>query len=53
MPCKLQVNPADTEYEFIYLNGPHTLADPHNKIHLTEEEFQRRIFEATDFESLN
>ena len=49
---RIGVNPADTEYAFIYVNGSHTLADPHNKIHLTEEEFQRRMFEDESFESL-
>jgi adenine-specific DNA-methyltransferase len=50
--AKLAVNPADTEFEFIYLNGSHTLNDPHNKVHLIEEEFQRRMFDNTAFESL-
>jgi len=50
--AKLAVNPADTEFEFIYVNGSHTLNDPHNKVHLIEEEFQRRMFENDNFESL-
>ena len=50
--AKLAVNPADTEFEFVYLNGSHTLNDPHNKVHLIEEEFQRRMFDNTNFESL-
>ncbi|MBL8191836.1 MAG: site-specific DNA-methyltransferase [Acidobacteria bacterium] len=50
--AKLEINPADTEYDFIYVNGSHTLSDPHNKIHLIEEEFQRRMFESESFESL-
>lgn len=49
---KLAVNPADTEFEFIYVNGPHTLNDPHNKVHLIEETFQRLMFDTTNFESL-
>lgn len=49
---KLVVNPADTEFEFIYVNGPHTLNDPHNKVHLIEETFQRLMFDTTNFESL-
>jgi adenine-specific DNA-methyltransferase len=49
---KIKVNPADTEYDFIFINGPHTVSDPHNKIHLIEEEFQRRMFESEMFESL-
>ncbi|MBI5815433.1 MAG: site-specific DNA-methyltransferase [Nitrospinae bacterium] len=49
---KLKVSPVDTEYDFIYVNGSHTLNDPHNKVHLIEEEFQRRMFESETFESL-
>jgi adenine-specific DNA-methyltransferase len=52
---KLQVNPAetsDTDYAAIYVNGAHTLADPHGKIHLTEEEFHRRMFATAEFDSL-
>jgi adenine-specific DNA-methyltransferase len=49
---RIRVNPADTEYAFIFVNGSHTLPDPHNKIHLTEEEFKRRMFENESFESL-
>lgn len=50
---KLAVNPADTEYDFIYVNGSHTLNDPHNKVHLIEETFQRLMFDSTNFESLS
>jgi adenine-specific DNA-methyltransferase len=46
---KIAVNPADTEFDYIYLNGSHTLADPHTKVHLTEEAFQRLMFDAPDF----
>ncbi len=49
---KLVVNPADTEYHDIYVNGSHTLSDPHNKIRLIEEEFQRRMFESDSIGSL-
>lgn len=52
---KLQINPAetgDTDYAAIYVNGPHTLADPHDKIHLTEEEFHRRMFATEEFAGL-
>ncbi len=49
---KIDVNQADTEYDFIYVNGSHTLNDPHNKIHLIEEACQRRMFESEGFESL-
>ena len=50
---KLAVNPADTEFELIYVNGPHTLNDPHNKVHLIEETFQRLMFDTTNFEPLS
>lgn len=50
--AKLAVNPSDTEFEFIYVNGSHTLSDPYNKIHLIEETFQRLMFDNTNFESL-
>jgi adenine-specific DNA-methyltransferase len=50
---KLAVNPGDTEFEFIYVNGAHTLNDPHNKVHLIEETFQRLMFDTTNFESLS
>lgn len=49
----IDVNPADTDYDFIYVNGPHTLNDPHNKVHLIEETFQRLMFDTTSFESLS
>ncbi len=49
---KMVVNPADTEFEFIYVNGAHTLNDPHNKVHLIEESFQRLMFDNTSFENL-
>jgi adenine-specific DNA-methyltransferase len=50
---KLAVNPADTEFDFIYVNGAHTLNDPHNKVHLIQEVFQRLMFDTTNFESLS
>ena len=50
---KLEIHPSDTEFEFIYVNGSHTLNDPHEKVHLIEEEFQRRMFESESFESLS
>lgn len=52
---KLQIKPAetsDTDHAAIYVNGPHTLADPHGKIHLTEEEFHRRMFATEEFAGL-
>ena len=42
--ARLAINPMDTEYDFIYVNGSHTLHDPHKKIHLIEETFHRRMF---------
>jgi adenine-specific DNA-methyltransferase len=44
---KLRLNPADTEYHAIYVNGDHTLEDPHSKIHCIEEVFYERMFENT------
>jgi adenine-specific DNA-methyltransferase len=49
----LGINPADTDFDFIYVNGSHTLNDPHNKVHLIEETFQRLMFDSTNFESLS
>lgn len=46
---KIAVKPADTEFEYIYVNGSHTLTDPHNKVHLVEEAFQRLMFDTPDF----
>lgn len=46
---KIAVKPADTEFEYIYVNGSHTLTDPHNKVHLIEEAFQRLMFDTPDF----
>lgn len=50
--AKIKVNPADTEFDYLYVNGSHTLTDPHNKVHLTEEAFQRLMFDVGSFESL-
>jgi adenine-specific DNA-methyltransferase len=50
---KFAVNPADTEYDSIYVNGSHTLNDPHNKVHLIEEAFQRLMFDNASSESLS
>lgn len=41
------LNPADTEFHAIYLNGDHTLADPNSKIHCIEEVFYERMFANT------
>lgn len=48
----LKVKPADSEFDYIYVNGSHTLTDPHNKVHLIEEAFQRLMFDGGSFESL-
>lgn len=40
----LRVNPADTEYAAIYINGDTTLEDPHKKILLTEQVFHELMF---------
>jgi len=41
------LNPADTEFHAIYINGDHTLADPNSKIHCIEEVFYERMFANT------
>lgn len=41
-------NPRDTEYEHIYVNGDHTLEDPHSKVKMIEIEFKRLMFDARD-----
>ena len=41
------LNPADTEFHAIYINGDHTLADPNSKIHCIEEVFYERMFADT------
>ncbi|MFT4586076.1 MAG: hypothetical protein ACI9VS_002530 [Candidatus Binatia bacterium] len=41
------LNPADTEFHAIYINGDHTLADPNSKIHGIEEVFYERMFANT------
>ncbi|KAB2832533.1 MAG: hypothetical protein F9K51_04955 [Candidatus Dadabacteria bacterium] len=46
---KIAINPADTEFDYLYVNGSHILADPHNKVHLIEEAFQRLMFDTPDF----
>jgi adenine-specific DNA-methyltransferase len=46
---KIGVKPEDTEFDYIYVNGSHTLTDPHNKVHLIEEAFQRLMFDTPDF----
>ncbi len=41
------LNPADSEFHAIYLNGDHTLPDPQSKIHAIEEIFYERMFTNT------
>jgi len=41
-------NPRDTEYDHIYVNGDHTLEDPHSKVKMTEIEFKRLMFDVQD-----
>lgn len=44
----LRINPADTEYAVIYINGDTTLDDPHKKIHLTEQAFHNLMFDVKE-----
>ena len=41
-------NPRDTEFDRIYVNGDHTLDDPHSKVKMTEIEFKRLMFDTQD-----
>ncbi len=41
-------NPGDTEYDHIYVNGDHTLDDPHSKVKMIEIEFKRLMFDVQD-----
>jgi len=41
------LNPADTEYAAIYVNGDHTLDDPQSKISVIEDVFYDRMFAHT------
>ena len=41
-------NPRDTEFDRIYVNGDHTLEDPHSKVKMTEIEFKRLMFDVQD-----
>ncbi|MBU3004276.1 DNA methyltransferase [Paraglaciecola arctica] len=45
---KQGINPKDTEFEHIYINGDHTLDDPHSKVKLIEAEFKRLMFDVQD-----
>lgn len=44
----LGINPADTEYAAIYINGDTTLDDPHKKVLLTEQAFHELMFDVED-----
>jgi adenine-specific DNA-methyltransferase len=44
----LRINPADTEYAAIYINGDTTLDDPHKKILLTEQVFHELMFDVKE-----
>lgn len=41
-------NPRDTEFDRIYVNGDHTLEDPHSKVKMTEIEFKRLMFDVQE-----
>lgn len=41
-------NPRDTEFQHIYVNGDHTLEDPHSKVKMIEIEFKRLMFDVKD-----
>ncbi len=45
---KQSYNPRDTEYDHIYVNGDHTLDDPHSKVKMIEVEFKRLMFDVQD-----
>lgn len=45
---KQDYHPRDTEFDHIYVNGDHTLEDPHSKVKMTEIEFKRLMFDVRD-----
>ncbi len=45
---KQQFHPKDTKFEHIYVNGDHTLEDPHSKVKLTEIAFKHLMFDVQD-----
>ena len=45
---KSKYHPKDTEFDHIYVNGDHTLEDPHSKVRMTEIEFKRLMFDVQD-----
>lgn len=42
---KLKYHPSDTEFSKIFINGDHTLNDPHSKVHLIESVMKKNMFE--------
>jgi len=42
------INPAETEFRAIYINGDTTLEDPHNKVRLIEETFHTLMFDVQE-----
>ena len=44
----MRINTADTEFRAIYVNGDHTLKDPHNKIFQIEDVFQQLMFDVEE-----
>ena len=42
---KQKYNPRDTEFDHLYVNGDHTLDDPHSKVKMIESEFKRLMFD--------
>ncbi|NEX19902.1 site-specific DNA-methyltransferase [Thiorhodococcus mannitoliphagus] len=45
---KSKYHPRDTEFDHVYVNGDHTLEDPHSKVKMTEIEFKRLMFDVRD-----
>ena len=45
---KQNYHPRDTEFDHIYVNGDHTLEDPHSKVKMIEIEFKRLMFDVQD-----
>ncbi|MBK1618473.1 hypothetical protein CKO42_08485 [Lamprobacter modestohalophilus] len=45
---KQSYHPRDTEFDHIYVNGDHTLEDPHSKVKMIEIEFRRLMFDVQD-----
>ncbi|WPL17495.1 hypothetical protein Thiowin_02514 [Thiorhodovibrio winogradskyi] len=45
---RLTFNSRDRDFDHIYVNGDHTLEDPHSKVKMTEIEFKRLMFDVQD-----